>query len=98
MNTYVYFIQVDNSIKIGVAKSIRNRMKSIQTHNPGKVKFIQAIECPTRKLALALENRIHYWQRKHRIRGEWFRPDCLDGFDKNVAHLNGSAKILKDIP
>ena len=94
MASYVYFVKAGNAVKIGVANNIIKRMKSIQTHNSMKVKFCYAIKCKSRHQALALEGRIHHWQKKHRIRGEWFNPKCIDGFKGNISHLSGSESKL----
>ena len=97
ITNYVYFVRVDNSVKIGVAKDVPERIETIQTHNPGKVKFVMAIQCSSRKQAMNLESRIHHWQRKHKIRGEWFRPECIEGFKKNIWKFNGSSKLIESL-
>ena len=72
---YVYFIRAGNSgaIKIGMAANIDRRMEVLQTGNAFKLHVIALIPCDCREQALHIEQMIHKFFAKQRIRGEWFQ-------------------------
>lgn len=72
---YVYFIRAGNSgaIKIGMAVNIERRINTLQAGNAFKLQVLALIPCDCREEALHLEQRIHKFFAKQRIRGEWFQ-------------------------
>ncbi len=67
---YIYFIRGENTIKIGISKNPKQRLKAHQTSNSYNLEMIGYI-----KGNLAGEKRIQKCLEQHNIRGEWFY-DC----------------------
>lgn len=72
---FLYFIQAEEQgpIKIGIAKNVENRLKSLQSSNPEKLKVLKKFKLSSRDKAKELELRFHRFFRHTRIIGEWFR-------------------------
>lgn len=68
---WMYAIQAGDSgpVKLGIAKSPRLRMKTLQTGNAEVLRVIA-----TWRIPIAAEKEIHAELAAHHIRGEWFRP------------------------
>lgn len=68
----IYFIQAggDGQIKIGHAKSARDRQKMLQVGNPERLRLLAAIPGGRDR-----EKAIHYDLSVFRYRGEWFHPN-----------------------
>lgn len=85
---FVYFIQCGHEknppIKVGVAKNIERRIKSMQTGNPFELKLLCFIECANAKEAYNLEGFIHSELKNRKIRGEWFAT-CMRRVNKIVS-------------
>lgn len=83
---FIYFIQGEcgGPIKIGYAKDVQNRIRTLQTGYPD-----------TLKLLLAIPGNIHNEQVLHghldayRLHGEWFKPDA--------AVLNRIKELQKEV-
>ena len=79
--TYVYFVGSKDHgfIKVGISKkdSLKNRLSSIQTSCPFKIKKYKAIQVNDRHKALAIEYSLHkYLKNKgNHSNGEWFYND-----------------------
>lgn len=70
--TVVYFVQAGGpggSIKIGIARNMRERMSSLQTGCPDMLAVLA-----TMPGGAGEERFLHDVLSAHRIRGEWFRP------------------------
>tara|TARA_R110000744_G_scaffold80450_3_gene157956 strand:+ start:3024 stop:3383 length:360 start_codon:yes stop_codon:yes gene_type:complete len=82
---HVYFIQSGYDkkppIKIGVAKSIDRRLRTLQTANPEKLTLIASIKCESRGEAFNIESYLHKELNNRKIRGEWFAT-CMRRVDK----------------
>jgi hypothetical protein len=70
--SWVYFVQVehDGPIKIGTTNRLDERIKSLQTASPYKLRLLAKYEG-----SHAQERRLHVLYAEYRIRGEWFRPN-----------------------
>lgn len=79
---YVYFIHSEESraVKIGRAKNVERRLKSLQTAHPYELKVIKTIKVKAGKAAKDLENSLHQKFDHLRLSGEWFKaePELLD--------------------
>ena len=79
---YVYFIHSEqsNAIKIGRAKNIEKRLKSLQTAHPHELKVIKSFKVRGVKAARDLENSLHQKFNHLRLSGEWFKdePELLN--------------------
>jgi hypothetical protein len=69
----VYMIQqgADGPIKIGFSSDIRARISGLQTANPYPLRLLKTI--PGNEL---LERKLHSRFAKHRLVGEWFKPEA----------------------
>lgn len=72
MNYCVYFITDGNYIKIGVAASLPNRMKQLQTGNPRELEALYVIEELSQKEALKDEKILHNYFSDKQTFGEWY--------------------------
>ncbi len=72
---FVYFIhsKESNTIKIGRAKDVEKRLKSLQTAHPFELKIIQTVKVNSSKAAQELENSLHMKFNHLRLMGEWFK-------------------------
>lgn len=79
---YVYFIysKENNAIKIGRAKNVEKRLKSLQTAHPYQLKVIKTFSVKGGKAAKELESSLHQKFDHLRLSGEWFKaePELLD--------------------
>lgn len=72
---YVYLITDEKYVKIGVAKSVENRIKTLQTGNPKQLRLIKTIHTYN---PYKLETDLHNLFENKRVNNEWF--DVLDVF------------------
>ncbi len=75
MNYRVYFIGEDpytNKVKIGKTNNVKNRIRTLQTGNPYKLRIIGTISCQDEKTMSELEKRLHNELKDKRLVGEWF--------------------------
>jgi len=71
LNGYVYFVEVQKGIyKIGATGDITQRIKTIQTYSPYKIKLRYEIFCDN---ILLLENNLHTYFDNNKIEGEFFK-------------------------
>ena len=79
---YVYFIHSEesNAVKIGRAKDVEKRLKSLQTAHPHELKIIKIFKLKGGKAAQELESSLHQKFDHLRLSGEWFKaePELLD--------------------
>jgi hypothetical protein len=79
---YVYFIHSEesNAVKIGRAKDVEKRLKSLQTAHPHELKVIKIFKLKGGKAAQELESSLHQKFDHLRLSGEWFKaePELLD--------------------
>ncbi len=76
---FVYFILNEDSsaIKIGKAKDISSRIKSLQTSSPAKLRLIKSIQVESNKKAQELEKLLHKQFQEIRLGGEWFKAEVI---------------------
>ena len=73
---FVYFVQCDERIKIGIARNPIRRLRSLQTGNSTRFKILAIIADDA-----DLERAIHTKFESTRVSGEWFRKtDELEEF------------------
>lgn len=74
-SAFVYFIfNIDcQAIKIGVAKNVEKRLKSLQTSSPSILELLHKIQLDSLKEAFKLESLLHKRFANLRINGEWFK-------------------------
>ncbi len=72
---YIYFIhsEASNALKIGRAKNVEKRLKSLQTAHPHELKVIKTFKVKGGKAAKELENSLHQKFDHLRLLGEWFK-------------------------
>jgi len=66
---FIYIIQADEYVKIGIADDVKNRVKQIQSTCPIKLKVINFWKISK---ASYYENLLHKRYRNYRVHGEWF--------------------------
>lgn len=82
----IYFLQDENDdrapVKIGWTTNLDDRLKTLATGSPVKLKLIRCVEA-----ASHMEGRFHKMFQDVRLRGEWFRwtPDILTAFPRGYA-------------
>ena len=67
---FVYFISDGDAIKIGLSKTPKGRLRTLQTGHPRELVLLASLEGSRR-----LEREIHERFANLRLRGEWFRDD-----------------------
>lgn len=87
INYCVYFISDGKFVKIGVAASLPNRIKQLQTGNPRKLYAMFIIGTKTQKEALKVESDLHKIFSEKQCIGEWF--DITESDIKKVCRKIG---------
>lgn len=72
LNYCVYFITDGELTKVGIAASLPNRMKQLQTGNGRKLRAMYIIPENTQKEALDVERMLHKCFSEKQEVGEWF--------------------------
>lgn len=74
---FIYFIlnADSNAIKIGRARNLNKRMKSLQTSSPAKLELIKFIQVENEAKAQMLEKSLHQQFSDIRLTGEWFKAE-----------------------
>ncbi|MDG1772100.1 MAG: GIY-YIG nuclease family protein, partial [Oceanicoccus sp.] len=73
-STAVYFVADGKDfLKIGMSDSTPNRLAQMQTGNPRELKIVYEMAFATKRIALNVEQLMHYELSEYRERGEWFR-------------------------
>jgi hypothetical protein len=81
---FVYFVECDERIKIGVARDPERRLRSLQTGNPSQLRILAVVAGDA-----DLEQAIHAKFESTRIGGEWFcKTDQLNEFIERVTTCN----------
>lgn len=75
---YLYAIQGDDRVKIGYSSKPKARLKSLQTASTDTLKLVwQTYVGDDDVAAKKQEKKLHRMISHFRIRGEWFKPQCL---------------------
>ena len=72
---FIYFIlnKENNAVKIGRAKDVEKRLKSLQTANCQELTLIKTIRVNGNKEARELEKNLHQKYNHLKLSGEWFK-------------------------
>ena len=75
---FIYFIFNDdsNAIKIGRAKNVSKRLRTLQTSSPAVLELLKTIPVEGLAAAQSLELSLHEQFKALRLNGEWFRADA----------------------
>ena len=76
-SAFIYFVlnADSNAIKIGMAKDLDKRLKSLQTSSPTKLQLLKAVQLAGVKEAADIETLLHRRFFHLRLTGEWFKAD-----------------------
>ncbi len=76
---FIYFIfnEHSNAIKIGRAKNVARRLKTLQTSSPAPLLLLKTIQIEGEKAAMTLAASLHQQFSDLRLSGEWFRAAAL---------------------
>jgi hypothetical protein len=89
----VYFVLAETMqlVKIGFARSARDRLRAMQTNSPDQLRLLGVVSTDR---AETLESELHAEFRKLRVRGEWFQatPTLLARAEEMCAK-SASAKL-----
>ncbi len=74
---FIYFIlnEKSHAVKIGRAKDVEKRLKSLQTANCNQLKLLKTIKVGGSQEARELENSLHQKFTHLRLLGEWFKAE-----------------------
>lgn len=77
MSSCIYIIRQGSSrlFKLGVSKCPEQRLKTLQTGNPAKLKLLFTVPCTD---AFKVEAIVHDHLKDHRVLGEWFHIESDD--------------------
>jgi hypothetical protein len=87
---YLYFISDSKNIKVGIAKDVNKRIKSLQTGNPYNLKIYRIVEIPD-AYARTIEHDMHCYLYQYKLTGEWFDGKCkklIDMLSNNDIYNN----------
>jgi hypothetical protein len=76
---HLYAIGDGESVKLGISTNIGNRLNSMQTGHPKRLKVLWKFFVGREKApSYAAERKLHRFCKKYKLRGEWFKGDCMD--------------------
>lgn len=90
----VYFLRCRDFVKIGVAKSVEDRLATLRTGNPFPIQLLATLRYPSRRNAYAVETMLHRSLGRHRVRGEWFHAEPALRLMRERAWLNEVDRTL----
>jgi hypothetical protein len=67
--SFVYLVESDTSVKIGIASDVQKRFSALQTSSPKPLKLLKSWNCTDGR---TLEYSLHTKYEAYRLRGEWF--------------------------
>lgn len=91
---HVYLIRDrSGACKVGMAKNVDKRLKTLQTGHPLKLWVVKEFPFESKAQARYIERSIHLAYKDYRLKGEWFRKKFLKLF---LNHLEacGSVEFL----
>ncbi|MBV9385782.1 MAG: GIY-YIG nuclease family protein [Chroococcidiopsidaceae cyanobacterium CP_BM_ER_R8_30] len=76
-SAFIYFVlnADSNAIKIGMAKDLDQRLKSLQTSSPARLQLIKVVQLANVKEAAECETKLHRKFAHLRLSGEWFKAE-----------------------
>jgi hypothetical protein len=75
---FVYAIECDGNIKVGVARDPVKRLATLQTGSASKLRLIHQRDFEWREQAHRAEAGVHDELRGQHVNGEWFRRRPID--------------------
>jgi hypothetical protein len=75
MKVYLLLDRKSNSIKIGKANDVEQRLSDLQVGNPNELEVLTVIPCNSEKHSIDVERQLHNDFKEYHMRGEWFRYD-----------------------
>jgi hypothetical protein len=77
-NYSLYAISDGRNVKIGFSHNPKARLRELQTGCPAKLSIEWTLDIGGSKSeAMKQEGKLHRFCRKHKLRGEWFKGDCM---------------------
>lgn len=87
---YLYAISNGQEVKLGMSSDVNKRLKALQTSSPSELVVLwKYYIANTPADAIKIEKKLHRACEDYRIRGEWFKMDCIDivnSFNPNKKH------------
>lgn len=91
---HVYLIRDRSGVcKVGMARNIEKRIKTLQTGHPVKLWLVKSFPFESHSQARYVEHSIHVAYGKYRLKGEWFRKKFLRLFLEHL-EMAGSIEYL----
>jgi hypothetical protein len=84
-------------LKVGVAGNVQDRLKALQIGNPGRLAIVGQFACPSRDIALGLEDAFHRVKGAHALRGEWFDMDVFKALRAMCENIKACLKYTADL-
>jgi hypothetical protein len=79
----LYAISSGDSVKLGFTSDLKGRLRSLQVGNSSKLKLTwKYLVKGSRQDAVRAEKKLHKFCSEFRVRGEWFKPECIDKVKK----------------
>lgn len=96
----VYAINSGGYIKIGVAGSLKKRVKTLQTGSPHLLEVVFSITTEEASLDYEIERELHTRLKEYRMEGEWFAVPFVDlqAAFMDICDRYNVKKILHCIP
>jgi len=95
--TKIYLIHADpeNIYKIGVSKTVKKRLKTLQTANSNKLSIVKTFQTKHNR---KVETALHKYFRKNKVRGEWFKLSTqqVARFEERCRLYEQNFDILKE--
>lgn len=75
----LYAISSGDSVKLGFTSDLKGRLNDLQVGNSSKLTLIwKYLVKGSRQDAVKAEKKLHKFCNEFRVRGEWFKPECID--------------------
>lgn len=75
---HLYAIGDGECVKLGLSNNVGRRLNDMQTGHPKKLKVLwKFFVGRERTPAYKAEKKLHRFCKKYKVRGEWFRGDCM---------------------
>lgn len=95
---FVYFMESNNHIKIGITNNLYTRTKQVQTGCPVKIYLVSYIEVIDRETALKIEKHLHDKLKHLNTYGEWFytyKQNTMGIVHSEISKFNFSVEDIK---
>ena len=86
---YVYILESDGFIKIGIANDVQRRIKNLQCGNPHEIRLLNSVYSNDPS---TVERVLHRRLDRYNIRLEWFKlPDRITRYLASIRSFDGIA-------